>query len=79
LLPYSDVVTNTGTFDLLVPGATTMQIWDPVAQAFQPAYQYFAASHNWKQGSTVTNPIIQVGQGFFISPPSAVNWVQTLQ
>jgi hypothetical protein len=78
VVPYADVVTNGSTINLAVGGGSILQIWDPVAGQYN-AFTYSAASHNWKQGSTVTNPPIAVGQGFFISPNVATNWVQTLQ
>jgi hypothetical protein len=79
LIPYGDIVTNASTFHLTVAGASILQKWDVNAQQFQPAFQYAAGSKVWKQGTTVTNPVIAVGEGFFIQPASATNWVQTLQ
>jgi hypothetical protein len=78
LTPYADVVTNAATFNLQVAGATTLQQWSIPNQQFA-LFTYSALSHTWKQGSTPTNPVINVAEGFFISPSTATNWVQTLQ
>jgi hypothetical protein len=78
VLPFSGVVTNGEAFNLTVQGATTLQKWDPVAQQYQPTFQYSAAQKVWKQGTVVTNPVISVGEGFFIAPTGDTNWVQTL-
>jgi hypothetical protein len=77
-LPYADTVTNKATFNLQVAGASILQQWDPVAQGFRPAFTYSAPTKNWKQGTVVTNPVINVAEGFFLSPAIATNWVQTL-
>jgi len=79
IVPYADVVTNTSTFNLVVAGASQLQKWDPIAQQFEPVFQYSAGSRVWKQGTTSTNPVIGVAEGFFISPAISTNWVQTLQ
>jgi len=78
-VPYSDVVTNAATVNLTVGGASLLLTWNQSGQAFDPTYQYSGVQHVWKVGSTVTNPPINVAQGFFISPTAATNWVQTLQ
>jgi hypothetical protein len=78
LTPFSDVVTNPATFNLVVAGASSFEKWDVGSQHFQPVFTYSALSHTWKQGSTVTNPVIGVAEGFFISPSSVTNWVQSL-
>jgi hypothetical protein len=78
-IPYGDVVTNLATFNLQVAGASTLEKWDISNQKFQPTFTYSALSHTWKQGATVTNPVINVGEGFFVSPAVPTNWVQTLQ
>jgi len=80
MIPYGDVVTNAATFNLTVGGGSTIQIWDPVAVAFTP-YQWKGGLHTWQNLNTSvnTNPTVNVGQGFFISPNVATNWIQTLQ
>jgi len=77
-VPYSDVVTNASTFNLLVSGGTTLQQWNIPGQHFT-LFTYSAAQHTWKVGTSATNPIIGVAEGFFITPSAATNWVQTLQ
>jgi hypothetical protein len=77
LVPISDVVTNAATFGLLVAGGSTLQQWSVPNQTFS-VFQYSSLSHVWKQGTTVTNPVIGVAEGFFIQPASATNWVITL-
>ena len=77
LTPISDTVTNTGTFDLLVAGASGLQKWDVANQKFV-SFTYSAAQHTWKIGSTSTNPVIGVAEGFFLQPSAPTNWVQTL-
>jgi hypothetical protein len=79
LLPYGDVITNASTFNMTVGGASTIQIWNITNQTFDTPYTYSAVQHQWKQGAVTNNPTINVGQGFFISPNVATNWVQTLQ
>jgi hypothetical protein len=79
VIPYADVVTNSATINLQVAGASQIEEWNVSAQQFEPTFTYSALSHVWKQGTTVTNPVINVGEGFFISPSSATNWVETLQ
>jgi len=78
-VPYGDVVTNSSTFNLTVSGSSTLQTWNIANQTFDPVYQYSGVQHVWKQGTTVTNPVILVAQGFFISAQAATNWIQTLQ
>lgn len=78
LIPVSDVITNTATFNLVVPGGTTLQKWSVANQQFT-LFTYSALSHTWKVGTTATNPIIQPAEGFFIQPPATTNWVETLQ
>lgn len=78
LVPYADVVTNGATFNLTVGGGTTLQQWNVASQGFT-LFTYSAAQHTWKIGATATNPVVGVAEGFFISPSSATNWVQTLQ
>ena len=79
LIPYADVVTNAGTIHLTVAGASTLQQWDQSLQQFKSVFTYAAGSKVWKQGTTVTNPVIKVGEGFFIQAASPTNWVQSLQ
>jgi hypothetical protein len=76
-IPYSDVVTNPATINLLVAGGTELQQWNVGSQSFTP-FIYSALSKAWKIGATVTNPVVTVAQGFFITPSAATNWVQTL-
>jgi hypothetical protein len=78
LIPISDAVTNASTFDLLVPGGTTLQQWSVANQTFS-LFTYSSLSHNWKIGTSITNPVIGVAEGFFIQPPTTTNWVETLQ
>jgi len=78
IIPYSDVVTNPATVNLQVPGGTTLLIWDENLQSYDPLYTYSGLSHTWKQGVTVTNPVVQPGEGFFINAAATLNWVQTL-
>jgi hypothetical protein len=78
-IPYSDVVTNTATVNLTVPGATVLQIWNVGSQSYDSPYTYSAPQKVWKQNSATANPSVQPGEGFFINPPSGTNWVQTLQ
>jgi len=78
LTPYGDTVTNASTFNLQVAGATTLQKWSVANQSFT-LYTFSAAQNTWKVGSTKTNPIINVAEGFFIQPATATNWIQTLQ
>jgi len=76
LLPYADSVTNTSTINLLVPGATTLNEWSVGSQTF---VLYKVVAGQWKlNGTTPQVPTLNVAQGFFINPPSATNWVQTL-
>lgn len=77
LTPYGDVVTNGATVNLVVGGGTTLQQWDIASQAFN-LYTYSGLSHAWKQGTTVTNPVVSVGEGFFINSGTPVIWTQTL-
>ena len=77
-VPYSDVVTNPASFNLLVSGSSTLEQWNATSQSFV-TYTYNGISHTWKIGAAVTNPIIGVAEGFFIAPQTATNWVQTLQ
>jgi hypothetical protein len=77
LLPISDTVTNTATFDLQVGGASTLQQWSVANQHFA-VFTYSALAHTWKQGTATTNPVIGVAEGFFLQPSAATNWVQTL-
>jgi hypothetical protein len=77
LVPISDVVTNPATFNLQVAGGSTLQQWNIPNQQFS-LFTYSALSHSWKIGSTATNPIIGVGEGFFIQSATATNWVQAL-
>jgi hypothetical protein len=79
LIPYSDFVTNPATINLQVGSASGLQLWNQTAQQYQPAFTYSGLAHTWKQGSTVTNPFVGPAQGFFISPSTATNWVETLQ
>jgi hypothetical protein len=79
LIPYGDSVTNSSTLNLKVAGASSLQQWDVNLQTFKTAFVYSGSGKVWKQGSTVTNPVIGVAEGFFIQPSSATNWVQTLQ
>lgn len=78
LTPYADVITNASTINLQVAGGSTFEQWNVSAQAFQPLFTYSALAHTWKQGSVATNPVVNVGEGFFVNPSSATNWVQTL-
>lgn len=78
-LPYADCVTNRATVNLQVAGASTLNQWDPIAQGFRPLFQYSSLSKVWKQGSVTTNPVVNVAEGFFLSPASTTNWVETLQ
>jgi hypothetical protein len=78
IIPYGDVVTNSATFNLTVPGATVMQYWNIGSQSFT-TLTYAGKSHVWLDSSSHTNnPTIPVGQAFFLSG-GATNWVQTLQ
>jgi len=77
LIPYADTVTNGSTINLQVGGGSTLQQWNIAAQKFN-LFTYSAAQHTWKIGSTATNPVINVAEGFFIAPSSATNWVETL-
>jgi hypothetical protein len=77
LVPIGDVVTNIATFNLQVAGASQLQKWDIANQTFD-VFTYSAGQNTWKIGSTKTNPIINVAEGFFIQPSVATNWVQTL-
>jgi hypothetical protein len=79
IVPYGDVVTNSATINLQVAGASQLEKWNVASQSFQPTFTYSALSHVWKQGTVITNPVINVGEGFFINPSAATNWVQTLQ
>jgi len=76
-IPYSGPV-NSASFNLTVAGATTLQQWDPVGQAFVP-FKFQAGSWKNLNTSLVQVPSIAVGEGFFLSPPTVPNvWVQTL-
>jgi hypothetical protein len=79
LVPYGDTLTNSSTVNLTVGGASSIQIWDNVAQAYQPVYTYSGAKKTWLQGAVTNVPVLSVGQGFFINPNVNTNWVQTLQ
>lgn len=76
ILPYSDVVTNKSTINLGVPGATQLQQWNTTAQAFT-TFTYNGISKVWKIGALSTNPVVNVGDAYFILSASATNWVQT--
>jgi hypothetical protein len=76
LIPFADVVTNASSIDLTVAGASTLQQWSVSAQSFT-LYQYNNLSHSWKIGATVTNPVVGAAEGFFLTPSSSTNWVQT--
>jgi hypothetical protein len=78
LVPYGDVVTNGSTFNLTVGGGSVLQVWDVPLQKYDP-YTYNGVKHQWLVGTATNNPTVAVGQGFFISPNVATNWVQTLQ
>jgi len=77
-VPFSDVITNGATVNLQVGGGTTIQIWNVGSQNYT-SYQWKNAQHSFQNLSTLvyTNPVINVGQGFFISPNVATNWIQT--
>lgn len=77
LIPFSDVVTNAATFDLLVSGGTSLQKWSVPNQLFV-TYTYSALQHTWKVGTAATNPVIGVAEGFFLQTSTPTNWVQTL-
>ena len=77
LVPISDVVTNAGTFDLLVSGGTSLQQWSVANQQFS-TFTYSALQHTWKVGTAATNPVIGVAEGFFLQTTTPTNWVQTL-
>jgi len=79
LTPYSDVVTNAATFNLQVAGATTLNQWDVTAQTFRPTFTYKQGPKVWQApGNITTNPVIGVAEGFFLTPTSPTNWVQSL-
>jgi len=76
LIPYADYVTNTATFNLTVAGATVLQQWDPVGQQF--VVFKFQAGHWVNLGTSLQQvPMIGVGEGFFLTPPSVANvWTE---
>jgi hypothetical protein len=74
LIPYSGAVTNPA-INLVVPGGTTLQTWNVANQSFD--FYSFSAG-KWKQGTTVTTPSINVGEGFFLNTAGGLNWTQTL-
>ena len=76
-IPYSDTVTNGATVNLLVGGGSQLQQWSVGAQAFN-TFTYNALGHTWKVGTTATNPVIGVAEGFFLSPSASTNWVEAL-
>jgi hypothetical protein len=77
IIPYGDKPTNSATFNLQCAGGAQMQLWNVSLQKYD-LFTYNAPSKSWR-GATVTNPVINVAQGFFLSPGTATNWVQTLQ
>jgi hypothetical protein len=78
IIPFADVVTNSSTINLQVAGASTLQKWDAANQQFQ-LFTYSGPQKVWKQGAVTVNPAVTVGEGFFINPTSATNWVEKLQ
>jgi len=77
LIPYADVVTNPATINLQVGSASTLLQWNLAGQAYT-LYTYSGLAHTWKIGGTVTNPVVHVAEGFFVSPSAPTNWVETL-
>ena len=69
--------TNNGpnSFNLgaTLPKNSTIQVWTP-GTGFT-----LAATKNAFSGVWSANPPFTVGQGFFVKPGSATNWVQTIQ
>jgi hypothetical protein len=66
--------------NLLPGGGTTIQVWDPVGQAFA-VYTYSGPPSNrqWHDvNNTIVYPQLSVAQGFFVVPSSGFNWVQSL-
>jgi hypothetical protein len=79
MIPYSDVITNAATVNLTVPAVTLMQLWNSGSQNFT-TLTYSSKKGVWLDSlSHTNNPTIAVGQAFFLTCPSATNWVQTLQ
>jgi len=74
LVPYTDSVTNTSTINLVVPGGTQLQAWNPVSQTFN-TFTYSPKLGGW----TPSVPVLSVGQGVFIQNTSGgpINWVET--
>lgn len=76
ILPISDNVTNTATVNLIVPGGTKIQRWNPTTQTFGSVT---FTGGKWKVGSTVTNVVLNLPEGFFLqnNSGSPFNWTQT--
>jgi hypothetical protein len=79
LIPYSDVVTNTQTYNLTLAGGSQIQQWDAVHQGFN-TFTYSALAKTWKLGTINSNPVVKVGEALFINAASGpgTNWVETL-
>ena len=78
LIPYSGVITNGGTFNLgSPPGGTVLNQYNVAAQNYAGGTFTFSLG-KWKQGLTVTNPVIAVAEGFFIAPSASFDWIETL-
>ena len=73
-VPYSGSVSNTATIDLVVPGGTIAETWNPATQAFTP-YTFVGLSKKWSPSDLQ----VSVGQGFFLQNNSGnpINWAQT--
>jgi hypothetical protein len=69
-IPYTDNLTGTNlNLNAAVGNGTVVEVWN--GAGFQSSTKGFG-------GVWTTNLVIQPGQGFFLKPNAAANWVQTL-
>ena len=69
-IPYSDSLSGTNlNLTTAVGNGTLVEVWN--GTSYQSSTKGFG-------GVWTTNLVIQPGQGFFVKPSAAANWVQTL-
>jgi len=77
-VPYSGDVTNTAALNLVgVTGGTQILIWNSANQSFDTYIWSALLGGHWKLNGNNVDPIIGVGQGFFLNVAAPYNWVQT--